>query len=90
MKIHDFTVSGEFQDCSNMIKVRQQYELILEEQMREEGKVPVLDMGTQWTTSYASDGDRYTFWLTMYGVYRGKKKAREIIGWDSGLNKWYE
>jgi hypothetical protein len=52
------------------------------------GQVPVLDMNTQWYTSWNEKKEHYEFILVMYGVFVGKKKAREeIVGWEQETGK---
>lgn len=89
MKIHNHSIEGRFKDDAKMIKTREKYESILEDQMRDKGHVPVVNINTQWFTDYDPENDAYDFILVMYGVYKGKRKAQEIIGWDSQLDKWY-
>lgn len=89
MKIKDFKIEGTFKDDKNMLEVRTKYEQLLEDQMREMGRVPVINIYPQFYTSYNAENDSYDFTLIMYGVYRGKKKAQEIIGWDSSTNEWH-
>lgn len=90
MKIHNYEITGRFKDDSKMISTREKYEEILVKQMREQGRVPVLDMATQWRTSYVPDLDAYDFHLVVYGVFCGKRKAWQIEGWEHERNVWRE
>lgn len=76
MKIHSIIEEGKYKDDASLIKVKNMYCDILEEKMRAEGKVPVLDMYPLWQTSWDSKKEQYTFRLTVYGVYVGKVKAK--------------
>lgn len=88
-RIKDFTIAGEYKDDAEILKVKSKYELLLEEQMRSKGSVPVLNIYPKWYTSWDSQREVYEFELVIYGVYVGKKKQEEIIGWDSQLQKMY-
>ena len=86
-KINAVQLSGVFAPEAKF-KARSKFECLIEDQMRAEGKVPVLDMNTQWYISWDDDKERYEFTLVMYGVYVGKKKAREeICGWEQETGK---
>lgn len=86
-KISRFELKGSFDPDSKFL-ARQKFERVIEDQMRETGKVPVLDMNTQWYTSWDDENSIYNFELYMYGVYVGKVKAREeICGWEQETGK---
>lgn len=86
-KINAVELQGVFAPEAKF-KARAKFECLIEDQMRAEGKVPVLDMNTQWYISWDDDKERYDFTLVMYGVYVGKKKAREeICGWEQETGK---
>lgn len=78
MKINEWEVVGQF-DPDSKFKARSKFEVVAEDQMRQEGRVPVLDRDTQWFISWDDDNEIYNFKLIMYGVYVGKRKAREEI-----------
>ena len=88
-KIKDFVISGQYDDDAKILKVKEKYEMLLEEQMRSKGSVPVINIFPKWYTSWDATREVYSFELVMYGVYVGKKKQEDIIGWDSLLNKMY-
>lgn len=86
-KIKNFDLSGTFTPDMKM-KARYKFESLIEDQIRAAGSVPVLDMNTVWIIQWDSERDTYDFNLTMYGVYVGKKKAREeICGWSQEEGK---
>ena len=89
MKIHDYTTTGSYKDDAKIIETKEKMQVLLEEQMRSAGRVPVLSMNPVWRTSWDRDREAYNFEMTMFGVFVGKRKAREIIGWDQSLDKWY-
>lgn len=80
--IKSFLISGVIVDDSGIGKARQMYERILLEDMRSKGYVPVLDLESQFSIKYNKTKDNYSFFLEMFGVYVGKKKAREIEGFS--------
>lgn len=78
MKVKPFEVTGRF-DSDAKFKARSKFEALAEDQMRESGRVPVLDKDTEWFISWNDDKEFYDFKLVMYGVYVGSKKAREVV-----------
>lgn len=81
-KIREFSLTGTFVSDAKY-NARHKFENIIEDQLREAGSVPVMDRNTLWTIHWNEDKDIYDFELTMYGVYVGKRKAREeICGWS--------
>lgn len=80
--IHNFGFNGTIGDDSDFIRLRVQYEALVVRQMRDEGYVPVLALGPLFSTEYVSEKEHYTFDLTVYEIYVGKKKAWLIEGMD--------
>ena len=81
-KIKPMTLPGTFGEEAKF-KARDKFQIVLEEQLRERGYVPVIDRNTEWYTSWDEEREIYNFELVMYGVYVGAKKAREeIVGWS--------
>lgn len=70
-------------DQKSKINAREKFEVLIEDMIREVGQVPVLDMSTQWFTSWNEEEEHYECTVVMFGVYVGKRKAKEsIIGWE--------
>lgn len=90
MKMKDFSMEGSYKDDSKIIKVKEKYQLLLEEQMRSAGRVPVLSQNPIWRTSWDSEREAFNFKITMYGVYVGKRRAQVVIGYDGIEDKMYE
>ena len=63
-------------------RVQSMYMKILEEQMREAGYVPRLELGMEWTTTRQKS--HYEFEISVYGSYVGKASAWSIEGIDQG------
>lgn len=77
-----YTQQGEIRDDKYFIRIKDEITKLLLQEMREEGYVPVYDLGPYW---YTSRGDKkYYFDLAIYGIYVGKKKAQEIDFWQDG------
>lgn len=88
-KIKDFSIEGTYDDDAKILMVREKFEMLLEDQMRSKGSVPVLNIHPKWYTSWDAEREVYHFELIMYGVYVGKRKQEDIIGWDSMLDKMF-
>lgn len=79
--IKNHVLEGVF-DPDAKFDARYKFENVMDDQLRDKGHVPVLDMSTQWYTSWDAEHEHYEFKLVMLGVYVGKRKARdEVIGW---------
>ncbi|MEY4331347.1 MAG: hypothetical protein RLZZ196_85 [Bacteroidota bacterium] len=80
--IKSFIISGVIKDDSKISKARENYERLLLQDMRDKGYVPVLDLESQFSIKYNENKDSYSFFLEMFGVYLGKKKAQEVEGFS--------
>jgi hypothetical protein len=80
--IHNFTISGIIKDDSQIIKAREHYEKLLVQQMRDGGYVPILDMLPQFNIKYIQKTNGFSFVLTMFGIFVGKKKSVELEGFS--------
>lgn len=80
--IKSFLISGVIKDDSKIGKARELHERTLLQDMRLRGYVPVLDLESQFSIKYNQSKDNYSFFLEMFGVYVGKKKAQEIEGFS--------
>lgn len=85
--IKTHSLDGSF-DPNVKFGAREKFEKTIEDMIREVGQVPVIDMSTQWYTSWDEEGGKYDCTIVMFGVYVGKKKAREeILGWEQETGK---
>ena len=82
-KIKKFTIDGQIYDEAEVLKVRTQYDQIMDNYLREKGYVPHLDLDPLFSMSY--NGNTFEFKITWYGVYLGKAKAKCYKG-ISGTN----
>jgi len=80
--IRNFGFNGIIGDDADFIRLRDQYEALVVRQMRDDGYVPVLALGPLFSTEWIEKKQYYTFELTVYGVFLGKKKACLIEGMD--------
>jgi len=71
--IKRFQIKVTFKDYSDMIRVRNQYESLLDQDMKNKGYARVLDIDTNFSVEFT--GETWAFLMTMYGVYVGKKRA---------------
>ena len=73
-KIKEFHIDGIIEDDAAIPKIRERYENILVDMMRSQGYVPHLDIDPAFSLEY--DEERYSFLLTVYGIYIGRAKAQ--------------
>jgi hypothetical protein len=83
-RIKKYAISGVFGSDSEIPYVRAGAERLLEEDAREMGYVPVLDLDTLWSTSYNLERNTWAYSSVLYCIYVGKRKAREWEGWQNG------
>ena len=76
--IKKFFLSGEISD-NNVVKTKERLVSAVEADMRDQGYVPDLDKEPQFTMSYLPEKSKFTFVLTVYGIYVGRDKA-----WSTG------
>jgi hypothetical protein len=81
--IKKFSLTGEMND-DNVVEERERLILFLENQMRDSGIVPVLDMDPQFTLNYMPDKEAYKFELSIYGTKVGKDTAWQTSGIMNG------
>lgn len=79
-KIHKFGMDGSIADEAFIPQARQMFERQVIIDMRDKGYVPVYDILPQFATSYDMIHNKFDFYLVIYGVYVGKKKAQKIDG----------
>jgi hypothetical protein len=77
-----FSQDGLIKDDKDFIRTRDQLEKLIIDNMREQGCLPIHELGTQWSTKWL--GDKYSFKLTIYGWFAGKKRSKEYDFWYEG------
>ena len=81
--IKKFYLDGLVAD-ENLVQSREELERNLEDQMRDAGYVPVLDMDPQFTLDYIPADENFKFNLTIYGVKVGRQQSWSIAGIMNG------
>lgn len=74
-KLKSFGMQGQIADDASIPRLRKHYENLIENDMRMQGYVPILDLDIQFSLEYDEPTDTYNFDIIVYGVYVGKKKA---------------
>ena len=80
--IKRFQISVEFLDDADMIRVKNQYLNLLDNQMKDKGFVRVLDIDPAFSVEFT--GETWKFLLTVHGVYVGKRKSWQSEGMSQG------
>lgn len=83
-RIKNFYLSGEFTDDSFALHTRVNAELAINYMMRDSGYVKVLELDPVWSTYYNGEQNKWTFEMTIYGMYIGKRKAKKFAGISQG------
>ena len=73
---------GQIRDDKYFIRIKEEMIKVVHDEMRDEGYIPVFDLGPYWYTSMGEK--KFHFDLCVYGIYVGKKKAREVDFWQDG------
>lgn len=79
--IKKFTIDGIAIDGTKFERIKEDQARLLVQMMREQGYVPVLELGPMWNTKY--DGKKFDYIVSVYGIYVGRNKACEIEGMTS-------
>jgi hypothetical protein len=77
-RIKRFQIEVEFNDDSQIISLRPQYENLLIQDMRGKGYVRVLDIDPAFSIEFT--GATWRFLMTLHGIYVGRKKAWQFEG----------
>jgi len=80
--IKRFERIGQIRDDSDFIRLRGELERGIIDEMRSLGYLPIHDMKPLWSTARLDK--KYSFALTMYAAFVGKKKALEWDFWSEG------
>jgi len=71
-------MKGTYYDEANTDRLKDEYILLLNRQMRDNGYAPRVDIDPDFTLEYDSVNNEWKFQLSVYGVFVGKKKAKEV------------
>ena len=80
--IKRFHVSGSIHDDSAIGRLRLEYTKMLKDQMRDLGYAIRLDIDPDFTIKYNKHTETFTFKISLYGSYVGKKKIECVVGID--------
>lgn len=78
--IKRFSMDGEIADDSAIPRLRDEYERLIISEMREDGYIRLLDHGPIFSTHYNEETNTYTFVITVFGTYVGKRQSLELEG----------
>lgn len=78
--IKGFSIDGKAVDGETIIRIRKQIEDHIVDDMRNRGYVPVIDIMPSLYWEYDKDHEQFSYTLTVYGIYVGKRKSKEILG----------
>jgi len=80
--IKRFFLNGEIHDDSAIPRLRLEYTRLLRQQMKESGYAERLDIDPDFTIKYNKKTETFTFKISIYGTYLGKKKIECVVGID--------
>lgn len=75
-----FTREGEIRDDSDFIRIKEQLIRDIRNEMTDSGFVQILDLDPHWSTCYIAEKKRYSFKLSVYGIYVGGEDL-----WKKGI-----
>ena len=76
--IKRFGIEGTLYDEAHIERLKIEYTALLVLQMKSEGYVVRADIDPDFTIFYNGTRGGYSFKLSIYGVYLGKKRAQEV------------
>ena len=80
--IKRFTLDGQILDEAAVPRLKIEYVRLLVIQMRASGYVPRFDIEPDFTIQFNEYTEIFTFKLSVYGIYVGKRKSEWILGID--------
>jgi hypothetical protein len=78
--IKRFFLDGTINDEANIARLKIEYIRLLVSEMRISGHVPRIDIDPDFTIEYNEKTESFTFNLSIYGIYIGKKQSECIQG----------
>lgn len=83
-KVKNYHHYGELKDDKDIPRLRNELERLMVQEMRDEGYLPIYELGPFWSTKYNQDGKKYEYKLSMYAWYAGTQKSKEFDLWVNG------
>jgi hypothetical protein len=80
--IRHFFLDGQIHDDAAIGRLKTEYIRLVTAEMRLSGYVPRLDIDPDFTIEFNSITEYFTFRLSMYGTYVGRRKSEWITGID--------
>lgn len=80
--IKRFGLSGIIKDDSSIYRLKNEYIRLVTTEMRLAGYVPRLDIDIDFTIEYNEIKEYFSFELSLYGVFTGRKQSEWIDGID--------
>lgn len=80
--IKRFQLDGSIHDEASIPRLRNEYIRLVSMEMKLSGYAIRLDINPDFTIQFNYKTETFTFNLSLYGVYVGKKKAEWILGID--------
>jgi len=81
-RIKRFQIDVQFEDNSQLISLRPQYENLLTQDMRGKGYVRVLDVDPAFSVQFT--GETWKFLMSIHGIYVGRRRAWQLEGITQG------
>jgi len=81
-RIKRFQIEVQFEDNSQLISLRPQYENLLTQDMRGKGYVRVLDVDPAFSVQFT--GETWKFLMSIHGIYVGRRRAWQLEGITQG------
>ncbi len=80
--IRHFFLDGQIHDDAAIGRLKTEYIRLVTAEMRLSGYVPRLDIDPDFTIEFNNITEYFTFRLSMYGTYVGRRKSEWITGID--------
>lgn len=81
-RITKFGIEGSIYDESHVDRLKAEYLSLLVLQMKADGYVRRTDIDPQFTFFYDGPRNGFSFKLSVYGIYVGKRMAQKLAGVD--------
>ena len=83
-QIERFQREGTIRDDSDFIRLKSVLIRDLENEMRDYGVMPLVDISPQWTLEYDAEHNSYHFKLTIYGIEVGEGNCPKNMMYSNG------
>jgi hypothetical protein len=80
--VKHFFLDGKIHDDAAIGRLKIEYIRLVTAEMRLSGYVPRIDIDPDFTIEFNSTTEYFTFKLSMYGTYVGRRKSEWITGID--------